>query len=153
MIKKWISYLILIVLVIGIIPMGVVEGAADVTKPTLESLMLDKKTVKVGDVVNVSIKASDEGSGIKWIYFSYEAPQTGNKKEITMTYDADADVYRGQIRMEEDMPSGTWKPNSLFIYDKAGNVTDFYSRDARFTEATRFELSGTTLLPILQSRH
>ena len=66
--------------------------------------MLDKKTVKVGDVVNVSIKASDEGSGIKWIYFSYEAPQTGNKKEITMTYDADADVYRGQIRME-DMPS------------------------------------------------
>ncbi|WP_029332458.1 immunoglobulin-like domain-containing protein [Exiguobacterium oxidotolerans] len=140
MMRKWISYLLLIVLVISIIPMGVVEGAADVTKPTLESLVLDKKTVKVGDVVNVSIKASDEGSGIKWIYFSYEAPQTGNEKKITMTYDAGANVYRGQIRMEEDMPSGTWKPKYLFIYDKAGNVKDFYSRDVRFTEETQFIL-------------
>jgi len=148
MIKKWTSYLILIVLVIGIIPMGVVEGAADVTKPTLESLVLDKTKVKVGDVVNVSIKANDEGSGIKCIYFSYEAPQTGNEREITMTYDAVADVYRGQVRMEEDMPSGTWKPKYLFIYDKAGNVTDFYGRDARFTEETRFELSGTTLADV-----
>ncbi|AOS99485.1 hypothetical protein ESP131_04060 [Exiguobacterium sp. U13-1] len=148
MIKKWILYLILIALVIGTIPMNVVEGAADVTKPTLESLMVDKTTVKVGDVVNITIKASDEGSGIKWIYFSYEAPQTGNEKEITMTYDTAADVYRGQIRMEEDMPSGTWKPKYLFIYDKAGNVTDFYSRDARFTEETRFELSDTTLADV-----
>ena len=40
-----------------------------------------------------------------------------------MTYDADADVYRGQFG--ERHASGTWKPNSLFIYDKAGNVTDF----------------------------
>ncbi len=71
---------------------------ADVTKPTLESITVDKKSVKVGDSVEVTIKAKDEGSGINWIYLSYSAPQTGNEKKINVWYDYEAEVYRGRFK-------------------------------------------------------
>ena len=64
MIKKWISYLLLIVLLFNTIPIEGVEAAVDVTNPTFESITVDKKEVKVGDIVEITLKASDTGSGI-----------------------------------------------------------------------------------------
>ena len=98
MMKKWTSYLMLIVLLISVIPMNVVEATVDVTKPTFQSIEVDKKEVQVGDEATITLKASDAGSGINRVYLSYSAPQTDNEKIIFMSYDVEKDVYVARIR-------------------------------------------------------
>ena len=144
MMKKWISYLLLIVLLISSIPMGGVEAAVDVTKPTFERITVDKKDVKVGDTVEVMVKAKDADSGISWIYADYAVPQTDKSKSIGMWYDTEKEAYVGQITMTEDMPSGTWKPTSITIYDNANNGLYLSTYNTYFGEESEFELTGTT---------
>jgi len=144
MMKKWASYLMLIVLLMSVIPMNVVEATVDVTKPTFQSIEVDKKEVQVGDEIIITLKASDVESGINRVYLSYSAPQTDNEKIIFMSYDVEQDVYVARIRMEENMPSGIWKPRSLLISDNAGNSLYMNRYDNVFDNEAEFELIGTS---------
>ncbi|WP_214893908.1 immunoglobulin-like domain-containing protein [Exiguobacterium sp. H66] len=144
MMKKWISYLLLIVLLIGSIPVEKVEAAVDVTKPIFESLSIDKKDVKVGEEVTITVKASDAESGIKRIMIFYKVPQTDKSELLNMSYDSEKKVYVARLMMTEDKPSGVWKPSSLYIEDNAGNEAWFYSSKGVFDESGDFTLSGTS---------
>ena len=117
-----------------------VGTSADVKKPVFESLSVDKKDLKVGDEATITLKASDVGSGINRVYLSYSAPQTDNEKIIFMSYDVEKDVYVARIRMEEDMPSGIWKPRSLLLYDNAGNSLYMNRYDNTFGNEGEFFL-------------
>ncbi|OIN67233.1 hypothetical protein BLD48_06295 [Exiguobacterium sp. KRL4] len=144
MMKKWISYLLLIVLLIGSILVEKVEAAVDVTKPIFESLSIDKKDVKVGEEVTITVKASDADSGIKRIMIFYKVPQTDKSELLNMSYDSEKKVYVARLMMTEDKPSGVWKPSSLYIEDNAGNEAWFYSSKDVFDESGDFTLSGTS---------
>ena len=143
MIKKWISYLLLIVLLISSIPIGGVEAAVDVTKPVFESITVDKKDVKAGEQVTVKVKASDTESGIKRVTIFYKVPQTDKSELLRMNYDSEKEAYVAYFMMTEDKPSGVWKPSSLYIEDNAGNEISLSYLRGDFTEAGDFTLSGT----------
>ncbi|MGN7853492.1 Ig-like domain-containing protein [Exiguobacterium sp. 22311] len=121
-----------------------VEAAVDVTKPTFESISVDKKDVKVGDTVEVTVKAKDTDSGIKSITVYYALPQVEQSKGISMWYDTEKEAYVGQITMTEDMPSGIFKPTSLIIYDNANNSLYLSIYNTFFGGESEFELTGTT---------
>ncbi|MDE8676584.1 hypothetical protein, partial [Priestia aryabhattai] len=57
---------------------------ADVTNPKLESVKVDKKKVKVGDTVKITVKASDKESGLQErAVLYYKMPITGKEKYIS----------------------------------------------------------------------
>lgn len=116
---------------------------ADVTKPVFESLSVDKKDVKTGEEVAITVKASDTESGIKRITIFYKVPQTDRSELLRMNYDSGKKAYVARIMMTEDRPSGVWKPSSLYIEDNAGNETSLSYLRGDFTEAGDFTLSGT----------
>ncbi|MCT4793783.1 chitobiase/beta-hexosaminidase C-terminal domain-containing protein, partial [Exiguobacterium artemiae] len=139
--KKWISYLFLIVLLIGSIPMREVEAAVDVTKPIFESLSVDKKDVKVGEEVTITVKANDAESGIKRVTVFYDVPQTDKLESLNMSYDSEKKAYVARLMMTEDKPSGVWKPSALYIGDNAGNEASFYSWKGAFNDLGEFNLN------------
>ncbi len=141
MMKKWISYLFLIVLLIGSIPMREVEAAVDVTKPIFESLSVDKKDVKVGEEVTITVKANDAESGIKRVTVFYDVPQTDKLESLNMSYDSEKKAYVARLMMTEDKPSGVWKPSALYIGDNAGNEASFYSWKGAFNDLGEFNLN------------
>ncbi|MFL0493498.1 hypothetical protein, partial [Priestia megaterium] len=106
----------------------IVKGTSpDVTNPTLESIKLDKKEGKVGDIIHVQVKATDKGSGLSnRIYLRYKAPITGKYKSIDLTYKQSEGYYEGDLRVEDTMESGEWQVAWVTLYDNAENSTTVY---------------------------
>ncbi|MCM3546826.1 hypothetical protein, partial [Priestia megaterium] len=89
MLKKCFIALLLLCLVVIEVPINPAFAAVDVTKPTLESIKIDKKEGEVGDIIHVQVKASDKESGLNdRIYLYYKAPITGKYKTVSLTYNA-----------------------------------------------------------------
>jgi len=77
---------------------------ADATPPTIDvsTLKVDKTEATVGEKVKVSIKATDEESGIKSINVYYYKPITGDIYDVTMNYNTSEDIYEGLINIDEN---------------------------------------------------
>ncbi|MBE6060366.1 MAG: hypothetical protein E7215_09370, partial [Clostridium sulfidigenes] len=71
--KKIIAMILVFSITFLQIPNLIVYAAADVTPPTIDvsTLKVDKPEATVGEKVKVSIKATDEESGIKSITVCY----------------------------------------------------------------------------------
>ncbi|NGY85866.1 hypothetical protein F6Y05_09020 [Bacillus megaterium] len=120
----------------------IVKGTSpDVTKPTLESIKLDKKEGKVGDIIHVQVKASDKESGLnERIYLYYKAPITGKYKTVSLTYNASKGYYEGDLTVEDTMESGEWQVAWVTLYDNAENSTTVYGP----IEGSSFIVKGTS---------
>ena len=97
--------------------------AADVKPPTIDvgSLKVDKKEVKPGDTVKVSVKASDDISGIRQIDIRYKRPITGSSEDIRMKYNSQKDIYEGSLYIDEQTEDGLWKIQFIFLGDNKDN--------------------------------
>ncbi|MFC0187194.1 Ig-like domain-containing protein [Fictibacillus aquaticus] len=115
--------------------------SADINKPTIESISLDKQHLKVGDTVHFSIKAMDNESGLKSSgYLYYETPLTGKKQYINISYNATTGAYEGSLKMTETMEPGIWEVAWITIYDHTENNTTVYGP----FEGTSFTLEDYT---------
>ncbi|WP_352405046.1 hypothetical protein, partial [Sporanaerobacter acetigenes] len=86
--KKIIAMILVFSITFLQIPNLIVYAAADTTPPTIDvsTLKVDKTEATVGESVKVSIKATDEESGIKSINVYYYKPITGDIYDVTMNY-------------------------------------------------------------------
>jgi hypothetical protein len=95
----------------------VIKDGADVTLPIFQGITVDKKEAKPGDVVTLSIAASDAHSGISEVSIVFE----DSHENIPAEYNAVTDKYELQIPITETTKPGTRKVSSLTIRDKEGN--------------------------------
>ncbi|CEP80577.1 DUF5011 domain-containing protein [Paraclostridium sordellii] len=99
----------------------------DTIKPELTNIEVNKKEVKAGEEVEITVEAKDEGgSGIKSVEVHYSSPITYKKKSISLTKDTDG-KYRGKLPLTDKDESGEWMVYYAVIYDNAGNYRDVYN--------------------------
>ncbi|WP_226654781.1 Ig-like domain-containing protein [Guptibacillus hwajinpoensis] len=120
-------------------------SGADVTKPTLGSITVDKEKATAGDNVKVSVKATDDVS-VTHISVYYEKPITGKSFNVRMTYNQQTDQYEGTIPIETNSESGVYKVSSLYVYDSSDNISSYYlsSDDDGKLKEGEFTVSGTS---------
>ena len=112
-----------------VINLNAMERAADIKAPMLDinSLKVDKKEVKPGDRVKISVKASDDMSGIDYISVWYETPITNKSQYINMTYNSSSGLYQGEIEIDESKESGVWKIDFVYLKDNSKNEVYVYN--------------------------
>ncbi|MFK4480610.1 hypothetical protein, partial [Bacillus sp. RC206] len=104
----------------------------DVQAPTFNSISVDKKEVKPGDRIKISIDAVDHESGIKTIALYYKTPITGKNEYVGIYYNSGTGRYEGTLTIPNTFEPGLWKISSLSIYDNVGNnitVSPYYGYD------------------------
>ncbi|MCM3194133.1 Ig-like domain-containing protein [Priestia megaterium] len=118
----------------------IVKGTkADVTKPTLESIKVDKKEVKAGDTVHVQVKVSDKESGVNSVYLYYKSPITGKYKYTRVHYNSSTSYYEGEITIDNSVEPGEWYVGYVTVSDNADNTTTIYGP----IEGSNFIVKGT----------
>ena len=117
---------------------------ADITPPSVDisSLKVDRREVKLGDSVNVSIKASDDMSGIKYIWIYYRMPITGKSELVKLYYNESANRYEGSIYIDENKESGLWEIGWIYAEDNLENTITIYNSNINSYEDIKEDLSA-----------
>ena len=118
--------------------------SADITPPTIDisSLKVDKKEAKPGDSVNISIKATDDMSGIKYIWIYYRTPITGKSEWVKLYYNERANRYEGSIYIDENKESGLWEIGWIYAEDNLENTITIYNSNINSYEDIKEDLSA-----------
>lgn len=93
---------------------------SDLKPPVLDvdSLTLSSKKAVAGDRLLLTVKASDDKSGIDSIGIIYRDP---DYKSLSLTYNQEKDVYEGYIDIDENTTLGEWKISQVYLEDKEEN--------------------------------
>lgn len=128
---KVVTLTLIFLLVFGnsLFQIGHVFAAADVTKPVLNSIMVEPKEVTVGDTVKISIDAVDAETGIKSVYISYQTPVTEKLQGYSLKYNGETGKYEATINITDQIENGRWQLFKLSIEDGAGNKLELYNMD------------------------
>ena len=104
------------------------EVEKDTEKPVIhqDTLTIDKTEVTVGDVINISVKVTDN-SALDRVILEFE--NLDNNNEISwknMTYNEITGKYEYSLSIEETMVAGHWRIESIGAYDVSGNYAFKY---------------------------
>ncbi len=114
----------------------VVQEEYDTEKPVIESITLDKngQEVKPGDVVTITVKASD--AHLSETAYARFVPMVSNVSQdsyVNLKLNEASGEYTGTIAITEDTYPCEWDLTSLTVYDEVGHrtglsdfCTDFY---------------------------
>ncbi|MFJ7729675.1 Ig-like domain-containing protein [Neobacillus sp. NPDC097160] len=120
--KRIVSVFTAILLIISTVPISHVFAAADVTKPVLENISVDKKEVTAGDTVKISVNASDDVA-VSRVSLYYYTPISQRSFSVPLSYNPENGIFESNISIDENIESGTFKINYMIITDTTGNQT------------------------------
>ncbi|MGG3560545.1 Ig-like domain-containing protein [Neobacillus rhizosphaerae] len=103
-------------------------SGADITKPTFESMTVDKKEATFGDQVKVSLKITDD-FGIKSVYLYYQVPGTDTTFNVPVNYNSETDSYEGIIPISSTSAAGVYSVSYVNIRDTSNNQTLIFQSD------------------------
>lgn len=87
----------------------------------MDTLSIDTTDAKVGDVITVSVKITDNVS-LERVQISFD--NTDNLQSLpsrSMIYNSETDRYELQIEVTKNFVGGHWQVNLISAYDKASN--------------------------------
>ena len=101
---------------------------ADITPPKIDvsSLIVEPKEARPGEQVKISVKVTDDLSGVATIQVWYQMPDSNSKKLIIM-YPIGNDMYEGILEINEYTPSGLWEIDCIDMYDNQNNSIFIYN--------------------------
>ncbi|WP_404356421.1 S-layer homology domain-containing protein [Cytobacillus firmus] len=118
---RYFSLLFFSVLIIAMVfPAGSPLAAADIIKPELKSISVDKTEARVGETVKVTVKATDDVK-VKSVNVSYSMPLTYKSMYITLDYNSETDTFEKVIDITSDFESGVFRINYVSVYDTSNN--------------------------------
>ena len=94
----------------------------DSIAPTISSYEIDKNIINYGDIINLSISASDDSSGIQSVIANYTLPNK-SAKDYFLKYDSNENNYKYIFEFNAQENSGKYIINYILLEDKAGNIT------------------------------
>ncbi|PHG61480.1 hypothetical protein [Bacillus wiedmannii] len=121
-----------------------VYAAVDVQIPTFNSINVDKKEVKEGEQVKISIDAVDNESGIKTVFVYYKTPITGKSARISLQYNAETGRYERYQNITNTFEPGLWKVSGIYITDNANNELTVSPSRGYDLSGAEFTVSGAT---------
>lgn len=131
----------------------------DTVAPVFKSFSIDKQSGIVGDIINFTVEAIDDKSGIKSITITYKSPVTKKTEFIYLA--SSGGKYIGIRKIKETDEFGIWKIENVILYDNAGNMIQVWNSAANDFGQNRADLSagdfqvkdshGDTTSPIFKS--
>ena len=101
---------------------------SDVTAPEFKSISVDKKVVKPGDKVTISIDMIDNQSGIdldREVYIEIGGENSNQLSSPELLYNEESKKYEFTIEIDGTMPNGIYSISEIYVFDKAGNSASF----------------------------
>lgn len=143
--KNLSSFLIIVVLLVStLFSSNTTLAAADIEKPELISISIDKSKAYAGDDINITAKVSDKGgSGVGGVSITYISPITGKWHHVFLDK-VDDTTFSGKIKLNDTFEEGKWKVSTIHLSDGARNYMDYNDKDGDF---------GWTKQNILDLRH
>lgn len=139
------SFMIVLVLLVStLFSSNTSLAAADIDKPELLSISIDKTKAFAGDDINITAKVRDKGgSGVSDVSITYSSPITGKWHHVFLDK-VDETTFSGKIKLNDTFEEGKWKVSTIHLSDSARNYIDYNDKDGDF---------GWTKQNILDLRH
>lgn len=140
--------LMAILLLCNLVPFKKALATADVQKPELKSLSVDKTKVYAGDTLNLTAEVRDEGgSGVSSVTVIYTTPITQKWQFVNLSKVDDA-TFKGYIKLNDTFEEGKWKISTVSVLDGAGNSKDYHHQFGSFswTGENLLDLSHTDFI-------
>lgn len=120
-------------------PTTEVRRNEDNTPPMMEYLRLSAEFAPAPGTIEVTIKASDDNSGIKWGQVGFYNPSR-NKQYYGQIVLGDDNLYHGIIELDQYAESGVYTLWEILIEDNAGNKLDLYDANIPLNLYLTFEV-------------
>ena len=128
--KNKIFYFLFIFLFIftSVVP---VHAESDTTPPNIDNITFSKTEVKPGDILTITIEASDTESGFDENTYCSIMLYNGSRyiNSIRPKYNLSTGNFELNYQIPSDMQSGNWYVCYAYLYDKAGNFKEIYNHD------------------------
>ncbi len=108
---------------------------ADVTAPTVEGIFLGQETVEAGGLVQVTIEAVDDVSGVGDGIIYFRNPDTKKQLYANLVLNADGKLA-GTLETDQYTGTGNYMVEFVDIRDKAGNYERYYGQGSSSYEHT-----------------
>jgi len=129
-VKKFLACLISVLLVSLNLTVNFAQAAADVEKPVIKSVSVDKKSAKVGDIVTYTVVATDNVN-VDRVCIDLKKPQTGNAMFESMTSIGN-NMYQYQMTVTDSSETGEWEVASVLVYDGSENYIRDYNKNTGY---------------------
>jgi hypothetical protein len=118
----------------------------------LESLSVDKKEATVGDIVNVSMKVTDDEAEVKDITLYYNTPETNKSLNVELNYNSETKLFEGSIPIQSHFTPGEYSLYRIGITNMNNNTTSLESNEyGGIFNNGNFTVNDTTGLDIIES--
>lgn len=127
----------------------IVNAEYDVTPPSVQSVTVDKKKVGEGDVITLSVEATDTQTGIRTVSIFYRNGKYGIGGLADLNPETGKYEWTYEVRSPSSMPLGTWTLLSIDVVDKNQNRAEYYS--APYSETFKVIDKNDTSAPTMPS--
>ena len=100
------------------------DSEPDVTAPEIDvdSLNVDVKSAGLGDKVKISLKVTDDESGVNNVYVFYSNPQTKQDEAVILKYNSVTGNYEKTLSITDSTVVGVWQVSFIYVTDMDGNL-------------------------------
>ena len=127
----------------SVMPLGTPDGTA----PVLKSVAIDKANVKPGETITLTINATDDVSGVEWLYVEFVNQENG--RSINESYYVDEPIKNGiisfDIEVNEFEPNGVFELDHVQIRDTSGNRIIYGWEDADLPNEVSFTIMNENI--------
>ncbi|MFC0187309.1 Ig-like domain-containing protein [Fictibacillus aquaticus] len=106
----------------------------DVTPPVIESAAFEKDVMKAGETNTITITASDDVSGVRYMEVELMNKKSGKYLSIHEMAAAGEGMYKGEFSISRFAQPGEWVVASIYVGDEAGNHR-YYNYDENYPES------------------
>ncbi|MGF2618070.1 hypothetical protein FZC84_22725 [Rossellomorea vietnamensis] len=141
-------YILVLMLIIAPLHSQEVMASEEMAKPVFKSIEVEKNQLTGGDKVNISVQASDEGSGIQSVLVVYKYSRTMDAEGIQLEFNESTENFEGilEISGRSFNLNGDWNLFYIEITDNDGNSLRVDRSSDDFSHAD-LSISGNDLQP------
>ena len=118
------------------------SGILDTEAPVLKSITLDKTSVGKGGTIKVTMMAYDEISGLRDAEVFYSNDNGQMISAVLHPKDMATGEMTGEIKVQEFLQAGTFRPVTIYLYDIVGNMYSNTESDDIEMPDISFEVTG-----------
>ena len=143
-----IKFLAVLILILNFSPFNNAYATTEVSKPTIESINVDKKEATVGDTIKVSVKIK-EYQDIRYLNLEYTSPITNRYITVRLNFNNETKSFEGSIPITNYTESGDYKPFRLSLY--GSSITSISSWESDEFDNGGFRINGTSGSELIES--
>lgn len=128
--KKILYFLFIFILIfVNVFP---VHAESDKTPPAITNIIINNKNVQPGDILKISIEATDAESGFDENTCCDVELYNGARliSSLKPKYNLNTGKFEINYDIPTDLQSGNWYVDFLYLNDKAGNTKLFYNKNS-----------------------